>query len=167
MPWAANTTDNAMAPQAHPKAISPNPRYNTGALTWRTESGWIAKVGQKLSFKPTLGLQLNYQRRSPIKELNAGPFNQRYPTRISRNGEIWTGVGIRKTFHTLPLKVNLPLNTTSAVNREMENPQPESMPTLPQWHPLLTKTPGKTVHYFSYMAPSSIHKHIGKLPQAS
>jgi hypothetical protein len=125
-------------------------RYNTGAVTWRTESGWVAKVGQGFSFKPTLGLQLNYQRRSAIKELNAGAFNQRYRTRVSRNGEVWTGIGVRKAFNSDTLEGKLTfkydIGCQSGNGKSSTRIYAESVPDgiVSQ-----SKTPGKTVHYFS------------------
>jgi hypothetical protein len=125
-------------------------RYNTAALSWRTEMGPVVRLQNEWSLKPCLGLQMDMMRRSAIREYNAGLFNQSYRAKLYKGGELWTGLGVRKTYKTDGYEGKL--TAKYDIGRKSGNGKTSTniyAQTVPNGVIATAKTPGRTVHYFS------------------
>jgi hypothetical protein len=78
--------------------------YNTYALAWRNEFGHVFRLQDGYSLRPALGLQINGQKRTKIEERNAGVFGQRYRPQITKDGEAYGGLGLRKVWRSEDLE---------------------------------------------------------------
>jgi hypothetical protein len=71
--------------------------YRTQNTSLINEIGYVFKIQNGYSFKPSLGLQLSLDRRSGFSEKNLPDrYAQVYKAKIGRSGEIYGGLGVRK-----------------------------------------------------------------------
>ena len=71
--------------------------YKTYAISFKNEVGPIFKFGDGYSVKPDIGLQLNISKQTAINETSvATTFAQNYKAKVTRDGEVYGGLGFRK-----------------------------------------------------------------------
>lgn len=71
-------------------------KFNTYAVSWRNETGYIFKLPKKQSFKPNIGLQMNRSKQTAINERDAGIYAQSFKPKTTIYGELYGGLGYRK-----------------------------------------------------------------------
>lgn len=70
--------------------------YNVYGISSQNEAGYVVKISDGFSIRPDVGIQLNIAKHTKIQERDAGIYAQNYRPHVTRNGEVYTGIGFRQ-----------------------------------------------------------------------
>lgn len=82
-------------------------QYRTLFLSWQNEMGRVFRFKNGFSLRPCLGTQVGISKRSAFTEKNAGVYAHSYRAQISRSGEGYAGLGVRKKWESDKLEGKL------------------------------------------------------------
>ena len=125
-------------------------RYKSAFVSWQNEAGYILKLKDGYSLRPSLGMQLLTTYRSAFNEQNADRFNHSYRRRSTKSGEVYAGLGLRKKWLNDQFEGKLTaIYEIGRIGGNGKSAVTVYAKSVPLGVNFANKSPGQTVHYLN------------------